>query len=194
MEQLLRISTTNAQLAYNVNHGGLSQRTENPTYSMNRQKGGLSIESTLPKLNIDQKAAFDSVNPSVSASIRQAAQKGHQAADSATQESSDHARMFKNAQVGEDVIGQISRNTLSVDTNVNVDFLPKAPPEFTFEPGQLQMSYEMDKLAFDWRVQQRDVDFVATEIDFHMAQRPSINIEYIGGPVYVPKAYVPGAS
>lgn len=194
MEQLLRISTTQSVLSHDVQHGGLNQRTENPTYSMNRQKGGLSIDSTLPKLNIDQKASFDSVNPSVSASIKQAAQKGHQAADAVTQKFSDHARMFENAQITDDVIGQISRNTIDTSLSVNVEFLPKAPPEFTFEPGQLEMSFEMDKLSFDWRVQQRDVEFTATEIDFSLAQKASVDIKYIGGPIYVPKSFVPGAS
>lgn len=194
MERLIQISTTDAKISHTVRKGHISFNTENPSYTMERQKGGLSIDSTLPKLHIDQKAAFDSVNPSVGASISKHAQEGMAAVKAKAEEFSQHAAMFREAKVGDDVIAKIVAQDLSVNTNVGLEFTPKTGPTFSFEPGELNMKFEVDTLKFDWRVQQLDVEFVPTEIDFNLIQEASVNIEYLGGPVYVPRDYVPGST
>lgn len=70
--------------------------------------------------------------------------------------------------------------------NVNIDFLPSAAPDLSWEGGELSIRYEMDKLNFNWRMNQMNFTFVPGDIEFTMTQRPDVIIKYVGGPLYVP--------
>lgn len=193
MGQLIKISTTDIQIEQTTRQGYVKQSTQEASHNMTRIEGGLSIKSSLAKLHIDQSAAFDSVTPSTKTAIAQAASKGERAVDESMQKYVSRGKQMMNAQVGEDVLGQIAASTIDTSISVALDFLPKAEPTFTYEPGDLQIQYETDKLKFDWRVQQLDLELVPTEIDFTVVQKPSIEVEYIGDPIYVPSDFVPGA-
>ena len=51
--------------------------------------------------------------------------------------------------------------------------------------------YEMDKLNFNWRMNQMNFTFVPGDIEFTMTQRPDVIIKYVGGPLYVPPSSDP---
>jgi len=78
-----------------------------------------------------------------------------------------------------------------VKTNVGLDFTPDAPPEITWDPGELNIRYEMDKMSFDWKVNQNDFQFTPGDIEFTMTQRPDVLIKYVGDPIYVPASSDP---
>jgi hypothetical protein len=71
-------------------------------------------------------------------------------------------------------------------------FLPSVPAEISWEPQQLSMKYEMDKLSFVWRTsQQPDMQYTPASIEYHVKQYPKLEIEYIGKPMYVPPSASP---
>ena len=71
-------------------------------------------------------------------------------------------------------------------------FLPSVPANINWDPQQLSMQYEMDKLSFDWRTsQQPDMQFTPASIEYHVKQYPKIEIEYVGKPTYVPPSASP---
>ena len=78
-----------------------------------------------------------------------------------------------------------------VKTNVGLDFLPKGGAEITWDPGELNIRYEMDKLNIDWRMGTGDFEFTPGDIEFTVTQRPDVVIKYIGGPIYVPPSSDP---
>ena len=78
-----------------------------------------------------------------------------------------------------------------VKTNVGIDFLPKVGPEITWDPGEMNIRYEMDKLNFDWKLNQASFEFTPGDIEFTVTQRPEVVIKYIGGPIYVPPSSDP---
>ena len=43
--------------------------------------------------------------------------------------------------------------------NVGLEFLPSVPPEITWDPGEMHIRYEMDKLNFDWRMNEPQFEF-----------------------------------
>ena len=43
----------------------------------------------------------------------------------------------------------------------------------------------LDKLNFDWRMNQMQFTFVPGDIEFKVTQQPDVVIKYIGGPLYV---------
>ena len=59
------------------------------------------------------------------------------------------------------------------------------------ENGSMEIRYQMDKLNFDWKIDQGEFKFTPGDIEFTVAQQPSLTIKYLGGPIYVPKSADP---
>ena len=78
-----------------------------------------------------------------------------------------------------------------VKTNVGIDFLPDPGAEITWDPGEMNIRYEMDKLAIDWKMNEGSFEFTPGDIEFTVTQRPDVVIKYIGGPIYVPPSADP---
>ena len=49
----------------------------------------------------------------------------------------------------------------------------------------------MDKLNFDWRVNQPKFEFTPGDIELSVTQQPDVIIKYVGGPLYVPPSSDP---
>ena len=96
------------------------------------------------------------------------------------------------ARIDQDVIPQLARERAMGDpTNLNIKFLPTTGPDISWDGGELSIQYEMDKLNFDWRMNQMQFTFVPGDIEFTMTQRPDVIIKYVGGPLYVPPSADP---
>ena len=59
------------------------------------------------------------------------------------------------------------------------------------EDGAMQIRYEMDKMNFDWKVDQGEFKFTPGDIEITVEQQPSVTIKYTGGPIYVPRSADP---
>ena len=90
------------------------------------------------------------------------------------------------------MITQFAMESQQVNTDVAMTFLPSTGPDISWDAGELNIRYEMDKLNFDWRSGNGDVEFIPGDIEFTVTQRPDVIIKYIGGPVYVPPSAEPG--
>ena len=101
------------------------------------------------------------------------------------------------AKFGEDVQAQISRTAISEQmfSQPAMDFIPKEGPEIDWNPGEMNIRYEMDKLNIDWRMGEGEFKFTPGDIELTVTQRPDVVIKYVGGPIYVPPSsdpnYVP---
>ena len=60
-----------------------------------------------------------------------------------------------------------------------------------WQAGEMQIRYEMDKLNFDWKVDNASFEFVPADIEISVAQMPDVIIKYVGGPLYVPPSADP---
>jgi hypothetical protein len=155
--------------------------------------GGLRIKSRPIQLNIDTFEARNSVVPTTMRSIEQSAQRGRQAAYEATATYARQGQLLLKTQVGQELITQFAAESVMKDvkTNVGIDFLPSVGPEFTWDTGEMSIRFEMDKLNFDWRVNQPEFVFTPGDIEISVTQRPDVVIKYIGGPLYVPPSADP---
>jgi hypothetical protein len=126
-------------------------------------------------------------------SIEQSAQRGRQAAYEATATYAQQGQLLLKTQVGQELITQFAAQNAMKDvkTNVGIDFLPSVGPEFTWDTGEMNIRFEMDKLNFDWRVNQPEFVFTPGDIEISVTQRPDVVIKYIGGPLYVPPSADP---
>lgn len=187
MEQLLRIHTQPLKYELDIQHAQLKRRSSQSVLEMNRQPGRLSLDSQPAKLMIDSSAARDSVTPTLSLAIRQAAADGVQAADNYAQKLSEEAKMLVKATPSQDVLYSIIRDRASYPTGqFDLGFIPTTGPDIKYQEGHLDTQYQQDKLTFDVRVSHGDVEYIPGSVKLKITQWPDVMIEYIGKPRYIP--------
>ncbi len=193
MYPLIEIKTVPIEIEMKVSHAKLEYTRGTADLEISRGEGGLSIKSRPIKLNIDTFEARNSIVPTAMRSQEQAAQRGQQASYTATATYAQHGQMLLNAKLGEDVLSQFAAEAATKDLkpNVGLQFLPSVPPEITWDPGEMHIRYEMDKLNFDWRVNQPKFEFTPGDIELSVTQQPDVIIKYVGGPLYVPPSSDP---
>lgn len=197
MKPLIEITTVPIQIEMKLTHAKLEYARGTAEMEITREKNGLSIKSRPIKVNIDTYEARNSVTPTLARYLEQGAQKGQQAAYEATATYARQGQLLLETRVGEELVTQFAEEAMMKDvkTNVGLDFLPKGGAEINWDPGEMNIRYEMDKLAIDWKLNEGSFEFTPGDIEIKVAQRPDVVIKYIGGPVYVPPSsdpnYVP---
>lgn len=83
--------------------------------------------------------------------------------------------------------GSIAVSQTSANT---VETLPQTIGD-ELADGSMEIRYEMDKLNFDWKIDQGEFKFTPGDIEITVEQRPSVTIKYVGGPIYVPPSSDP---
>ena len=180
----IEMKTTNARLEYARGTADLE---------LSRERGGLTIKSRPIRVNLDTFEARGSIRPSVPQSIQQAAQAGKQAVYDATASYARNGRMMMESKLGQDVLSELSAASTGVGqpVNVGIDFLPKVGVDMAWEGGEMSIRYEMDKMNFDWRMNQMQFEFIPGDIEISVEQKPDVLIKYVGGPLYVPPSADP---
>ncbi|MCI8502158.1 MAG: hypothetical protein HFJ85_07960 [Oscillospiraceae bacterium] len=180
----IEIKTTNAKLEYARGTADLE---------ISRNKGGLSIHSRPIRLNIDTFEARNSIVPTPARSVAQNAQRGQQAAYQATATYARQGQLLLNAQIGQELVTQFAEEAQNqnLKTNVGIQFLPSVAPEISWDPAEMQIRYEMDKLNFDWRLNEPRFEFVPGDVQISVTQHPDVEIKYVGGPLFVPPSADP---
>ena len=195
MEQLIEIKTVPIELEMKVNHARLDYKRTTVDLEISRNQGGLQIRSKPIKVNIDTFEARNSVSPTAMRSIEQAAQRGQQKVYDTTATYARRGDLLLEAKIGEQLISQFAMESQQVNTDFAMKWLPTTGPDISWDGGELNIRYEMDKLNFDWRMDKGNVEFIPGNIEFTVTQQPDVIIKYIGGPVYVPPSadpdYVP---
>lgn len=195
MERLIEIKTVPIELEMKVNHAQLNYQRSTVDLEISRNQGGLQIKSKPIKINIDTFEARNSVSPTAMRSIEQAAQRGQQKVYDTTATYARRGDLLLEAKIGQQLISQFAMESQQVNTDFAMKWLPTTGPEITWDDAEINIRYEMDKLNFDWRMDNGNVEFIPGNIEFTVTQQPDVVIKYIGGPVYVPPSadpdYVP---
>ena len=190
---LIEIKTVPIEIEMKVTDAKLEYARGTADLEITRNDGGLHIKSRPIRLNVDTFEARNSISPTTARSITQSAHKGRQAAYEATAAYAQQGKLLLSAKVGQDAIAQIAaqEQAQNVNTHVGIKFLPSVGPEMDWDPGEMQIRYEMDKLNFDWRMSHPTFEFTPGDIQISVTQKPSVEIKYVGGPLYVPPSSDP---
>lgn len=192
MNQLIKITTVPIQYELKINNARFERQSSEAQLEISRKKGGLSIKSRPVKLHLDSSAARSSISPTPTQSVSQTAQKGTEAAYSATAQLAQEGQLLLKADIGQDVIGQIMQQRTAAPTGeFQLGFTPSAPVDISYEAPDLTINYEMDKLNFDLKIANGNFEFIPGDIEMSITQHPDVLIEYIGGPIYVPPSADP---
>ena len=193
MGPLIEITNVPIEIEMKVSHAKLEYTRGTAELEISRDNGGLSIKSRPIRLNIDTFEARNSVVPTAVRSIQQSAEKGRQAAYQATATYAQQGELLLKTQIGEELVTQFAADAAAKDVKINIgiQFLPSVGPELDWDPGEVNIRFEMDKLNFDWRVNQTQFKFTPGDIEISVKQQPDVIIKYIGGPLYVPPSADP---
>ena len=193
MGPLIEITTVPIEIEMKTTHSHLVYSRGTAEVEISRDKGGLSIKSRPIQLNMDTFEMRQSIVPTAARSIEQSAEKGQQAAYSATAARAQEGELYLKAKFGEDVQSQIAKTAISKEmfSQPGMTFIPTEGPDIDWDPGEMNIRYEMDKLNFDWRVNKTKFEFIPGDIEISVKQKPEVIIKYIGGPLYVPPSADP---
>lgn len=192
MEQLLRITTIPLEYEMKVHNSRLEYTSSKSRLEMDTKQGGLTIRSRRAKLNLDSFEARNSVLPSVKTMVYQTAEKGIQAAQDASAQAAQEGQQLLKAKNGEDVLGQIFQQRTELPTGeFQLGFIPTAPVDIKYQPGDLKLNYEMDRLNFELRAAQGKFEYIPGSVEISITQQPDVLIEYIGPMLYVPPSASP---
>ena len=193
MFPLIEITTVPIEIEMKVTDAKLEYARGTADLEISRNNGGLQIKSRPIRLNVDTFEARNSIVPTTARSIAQAADRGTQASYEATAAYAQQGKLLLSAKFGEDMIAQIAAQSQAsnLQTNVGIKFLPTVGAEVNWDPGDMQIRFEMDKLNFDWRMNQPSFEFTPGDIQFSVTQMPDVQIKYVGGPLYVPPSSDP---
>ena len=154
MGPLIEITTVPIQIEMKTTNAKLEYARGTAEMEVSRDNGKLNIKSRPVKVQIDTFEARNSITPTLARSLEQGAEKGKQSAYEATATYANQGQLLLKAQVGEELVTQFAKDAMMKDvkTNVGIQFLPSVPPEITWDPGEMNIRYEMDKLSIDWKM------------------------------------------
>lgn len=192
MRPLIEIQTIPIEIQMKTTNAHLEYARGTAQMEVSRDRRGLQIRSQPIRVNIDTFEARSSIVPTTAQSIQQGAAQGQRAAYEATAVLAQEGRMMMEAKIDQDVIPQLAQQkTVDQPAQLGIQFLPEVGPDFSWTGGEMSIRYEMDKLNFDWRMNQMQFTFVPGDIEFKVTQQPDVVIKYIGGPLYVPPSADP---
>lgn len=194
MEQLIKIKNVPIAYELKINNAKFERKSGTAEIDVTRTDGGLKIQSQNIKVNIDTFEARNSVTPTAIRSIDQAAQKGKKSAYEATARFTQEGTLLMDAKLDGEALNQIFKDRNELPTGeFELTFLPSERPEITWSEPNISIQYEMDKLNFEFKLQNGDFEFIPGNIEITITQYPDVIIEYIGKPIYVPPSSDPDA-
>ncbi len=195
---LLEITSVPIKVEINITKGEFKNpKVGNPdmAFKMNIQAtdGKLKIDSEPQKIKIDTYAARSSMgygqynNADL---IKNEAQKGIKIAYEGTARIASEGNQLVRGSSPAQIAAQNNRAGQTIQTIM--DFIPKEGADITFDKGVLNINYEAGDVNIDWEnAATIPYEFTPGKVEFSIAQMPSVEIEYTGGPIYVPASSDP---
>ncbi len=190
MEPLLKITRIPMEYELSIQHARLERsQSSPPVVEISRQRGGFTMRSRPARLQLDSYEARNTIRPTTRTAISQSAQKGIRAASEAAESYSSEAAQMRWSKPGEggEMLSQIFGQRMQMPTGqFQLSFLPGAGIDITYQAGDLTTTYQMDRMAFNLKLNNSEVEYIPGSVDITITQYPDVLIEYMGSPLYVP--------
>ena len=190
--QLLKITTTPLQYELQVEHARLEYSPQAlPKADVQTTSPELQINSTNTSVKIDTYQARKSLGmPNTRDSVTIRANEANQSIDQVTRSYVEMGKQMSNVADGV-TIGKIVNQKMLEQPQMYTAFLPSAAAEISWEPSQLRMSFTPSKSSYDWKLTQNEFSYTSGSVKMKILENASVDIEYIGGPLYIPRSADP---
>lgn len=193
MEQLLQISTVKSSLEYNITDAKLKYNNHLPSAEVTRERGGFDMKTDIIQMKMDGQRMRDSIGLKMPDTIaKDYIAAGKKAVQEAIAEKVREGNLLMDGLRNSPASIQAAKNPNLKRVQLETVFLPSSPPEISWEGGTVDVKYTPDKLSYKWNVEPNHTfEYTPGEVDIKVAQYPSIDIEYVGQPHYVPDSANP---
>lgn len=191
---LLQITTIPIQIEIKVTNAKLEYSEDRqPKVNITTKNGGYVMEAEPLKLNIDTYEARKSLGYGHMTDADMAAQKasdGFSIAFQGTAKVASEGNQLARGMSPSEIAINNARAGATVQTIM--EFLPKTGADITFDAGKLNIEYHMGEQNIDWDVKpQLPMEFIPGSVELIVRDRPRVEIEYLGEPLYVPPSANP---
>jgi len=192
METLLEIRSIPISMEFRINKAKYEITNNNASVEVTRSEGGLEMHMKPIKLNIDTvEARYSAGIKSVIRSVEDFAKEGIKAAYEATASYAKDGNLMLDLMITRNPTAEIALQKFNSDVSFNLGFSPSVGPEIWWDPQELTIKYEMDKLNFDWQINRPQIKFTPGSIEFIIKEYPRVEINYVGTPIFVPPSADP---
>ena len=190
----LQITTIPIQIEIKVTNAKMEfAEDRQPKVNITTKNGNFVMEAEPLKLNIDTYEARKSLGPGHMTDgdiMQQKASEGFSLAFQGTARVASEGNMLARGMSPSEIAIQNARAGATVETIM--EFLPKEGADITFDGGKLNIDYQMGSQEFDWDIMSKlPMEFIPGSVELIVRDRPRVEIEYIGDPIYVPASANP---
>ena len=192
---LLQITTIPIQIEIKVTNGRFEHSDEyvQPQVNIKSRNGEFVMEAEPLKLNIDTYQARKSMgygHMTDGDMLKQKAQEGWSLAFQGTAKIASEGDQLARGMSPAEIALNNARAGATVQTIM--EFLPKEGADVTFEAGKLNIEYQMGSQDINWDIHpDTPLEFIPGTVELIVHDRPRVEIEYIGDPIYVPPSANP---
>ena len=191
---LLQITTIPISIEIKITNAKLELADDRqPKVNVTTKNGGFVMQAEPLKINIDTYQARKSLgygHMTDGDMLAKKANEGFTLAFQGTAKVASEGDMLARGMSASEIAIQNARAGATVETIM--EFLPKEGADITFDGGKLNIDYQMGSQDFDWDITQRlPMEFIPGNVEFIVRDRPRVEIEYIGEPIYVPASANP---
>lgn len=191
---LLQITTIPISIEIKITNAKLDFPDDRqPKVNITTTNGQYVMKAEPLKLNIDTYEARKSLGPGNMTSgdlLAQKAQEGFSLAFQGTARVASEGNQLARGMTASEIAIQRARAGATYETIM--EFLPKEGADITFDAGKLSIDYQLGNQEIDWDVMSRmPMEFIPGSVELIVRDRPRVEIEYIGDPIYVPASANP---
>ena len=192
---LLQITTIPIKIEIKVTNATYEPAEDDrqPKVNITTKNGGFVMEAEPVKLNIDTYQARASLgygHMNDGDLMAQKAKDGFSIAFQGSARVAAEGDQLSRGMTASEIAINNARAGATIETIM--EFLPKENAQITFDAGKLNIEYQMGEQDIDWDVMpQLPMRFIPGNVEFIIRDRPRIEIEYIGDPIYVPPSANP---
>ena len=191
---LLQITTIPIQIEIKVTNAKYEYPEDRqPKVNITTNNGRFVMQAEPLRLNIDTYEARKSLGEGHMTDgdlLKQKASEGFSIAFQGTARVASEGNSLARGMTASEIAIQNARAGATVETVM--EFLPKTGADITFDAGKLNIEYQMGDQEFDWDVKpQLPMEFIPGSVELIVRDRPRVEIEYVGEPLYVPPSANP---
>jgi hypothetical protein len=188
----LQITTTPMKYELEIEPAKLElQQDFTPTADITRTPPSIKVQSKITKVSIDTYEARKSLGiQKIGDYIASRAQSGKQHISEKTREYVEIGKEMSNTANGVKISDIFKQKVLQQPT-LYTAFLPKGGAELSWSPAELYMENDPGDTQFDWNITDNAMNFIPGSVRMKILEYAQVNIEYLGGPMYVPPSADP---
>ena len=191
IKPLLEITTTPARYEYEISRAKLQINQQHPTVERSVRRASLNIRTQAGRVEMNSIARRSDMGfKGVVDRANYEADQGRQLVSEATGNYAEFGNQLANIAHGGNIPDALYSQSMQ-HSKGDLVLVPVSPIDIQYMPASLAMDFTPGEINTNWNIGKARLDFVPGSFNINFTQYSSIKIEYLGGPVYVPRSADP---